>query len=350
MMLQFVKLVSREVTASCVSLKQDPALLAGASIIGGLINHGLQQNENQRSRDFAASESQKQRAWAEKMYTTFNTPSAQMHMMRNAGLNPYLLERNGQVATGNAPTDSSTYNPVSMNAGQLNFPDAVGSYLQARVVDANIANQQQETISRGLDNFTKALERGLSYDDASKILNMSVGSFNRNGELDYAMRSIEQDFIRRESEAAMAKFSAYLKQRYGEKEVQNVIANQEQEFSRMAAEIGKMASDVKVNEAEISKKASELARNYADANHLRADAATIDAIRNAMADKYRNEAAISGYERGESEAEFTSRNRVRNFMRTKEGQYRRLKHYQYSPEGNVASALITRTSKAIRGK
>ena len=94
-----------------------------------------------------------------------------------------------------------------------------------------------------------------------------------------------------------------LQAKYGDKfniaELENLAANKlktESERHVNEANIGKINSETKLNEATIDKIASEVARNYADAKHLNADTATINAIRSYVVKDYKLNNIKTGYE------------------------------------------------------
>jgi hypothetical protein len=93
----------------------------------------------------SARQNRKNREWQEEMWNknnAYNTPTMQMARFKEAGLNPHLIY--GQGNSGNSGGPPSL--PPQRPEGQLNFGDAIASY---------VANRKQQT---EIDNMKKAQE------------------------------------------------------------------------------------------------------------------------------------------------------------------------------------------------
>lgn len=198
----------------------------------------------------------------------YNTPAQQMKRFAGAGLNPYLALQGGELGSGNSQSVPSVLDPSRGSVSPFQrspldnpFTDATSKLLQG----ASIANQRLAGLAALFESSPKLFNAvGKERFDGimSSVLGESVDS-------SIIKRVSDANAIRSESESKIAKIESDLAAKYGETKASNFVALQEQEFNKMAAEIGKMSSDRAVNDATINKMASEYLRNLADAYKLR---------------------------------------------------------------------------------
>lgn len=130
-------------------------------------------------------------AW--KRQNEYNTPSAQVQRLKEAGLNPYLMLSNGnQIGTASSANSSSmasasgnpnmqAYDPSSGIANGVNsIGGAIANYIAAKKAEGEIANMnmqngllQQQIIAMSKDNEYKSLMndemlRGFKFDNYKK--------------------------------------------------------------------------------------------------------------------------------------------------------------------------------------
>lgn len=146
------------------------------SIVSGLFNtftnrknRKVQQEENQKDRDFNADQAQLARNWEEQMYQNYQSPVAQAQQRQQAGLNPAegvssMSVGSGSSASHNGSISPSSYqDPIGPMISQL--PSIMESFKQMR-----LQTKQMETNleSSTLDLQKKALEAG-NYEEAVKL-------------------------------------------------------------------------------------------------------------------------------------------------------------------------------------
>ncbi len=123
-----------------------PALQAGASIVGNLLNTISTKSTNQRQQDFNTEMYNRQRADAladwEKQ-NQYNSPSQQMQRYKEAGLNPNLVY--GQMT--NSPvirsTEAKAPDFVAPRIDTNGINNALGSYYDIKQKEVNIKQQEQ---------------------------------------------------------------------------------------------------------------------------------------------------------------------------------------------------------------
>lgn len=219
----------------------------------------------------------------------YNSPSAQMKRLQEAGLNPYLLSQHENlIAPGASPATAGhgmqgVPSVQQANLQPLNF-DSIGRQVsQLLAVGSEIKRNDAESFSKIVDALPK-LGESLGWDNARKAAKDMLGMFGisnsqRERQLEGIINGIE---LENRSKAVKAS----LDEQFGVRDANQKWALGEQALSESFARIGKMSSDAKVNDQQINKLASDIIRNVADAWKLRkegekfvADAKTVNALR-----------------------------------------------------------------------
>lgn len=142
-------------------------MAVGAAIIGGLgsvigsaIGANSQRQANIQNMELAKYQNNWQTAENEKAYArslemwnlqnAYNSPTAQMSRLRQAGLNPNLVYGNG--VTGNSAGSAPQYQPAKIQRAtmepyrgwNLGLSDAVSAYLAARQNKAQVENMEAQ--------------------------------------------------------------------------------------------------------------------------------------------------------------------------------------------------------------
>lgn len=198
----------------------------------------------------------------------YNDPGAQMQRFKNAGLNPYLNMTGDSVGSGNS-TMMPSPNPSQRGAVSpfMRPPlDNPMSDVSSRILQGSQVNSQRVAALSSLFESAPKLFQAVGKERFNSIMSSVLGDSVDSSTL---QRISDAQAVRFESESNIAKIEADLAAKYGDSKASNFIALQEQEFNKMAAEIGKMSSDRAVNDATIQKMASEYLRNLADAYKLR---------------------------------------------------------------------------------
>lgn len=275
-----------------------------ASVIGGSMNSSAIKSSNQSNMELSSD----MRKWNEKMYdkqvvfareqrdaqfrtsqalmdqanqfsldmwnreNAYNSPSSQMKRWRDAGLNPYLMMNGSSAgnasslisASGSAALGSSPLAP-SMNAPtvqpetmDLGTPAGIlatlsGQLLQKRKQDADIANIEQQTNGKEIENkFMQA--RILAEIDKIRADTKNSETKRELDKLDLSIRGDSQvgDLVRRREEIENLKVQRQLSY------MQNLLADKELQSydQRVQAEIATKTADtyLKYAQGELTKK------------------------------------------------------------------------------------------------
>lgn len=364
--------------------------VALAGLAGSAINASSQASTNranasmdEATRNWQSQENQINRKWQEEQWqkqfdatNQYNTPSAQMERYRQAGLNPYL-HINGQVGSGQS-TGTSVTPPAMAGTPQHSqmvaprydvvgpIANALGSYNSVRGTDANVANQQaQADYQKALT--AKEIASVAGYNKAREYLNSSLGV---SGISSPAERIAEGEITQLELSNEMRKIQNTIAKKYGDDQASAILANTQQQYVNMVAQVGKMASDVKLNDATIGRVhaesrelASRFVRNLADAYKLRkegdhylADTTTINAIRSSVTAMYRSNATtaelnagMSGMSYLDSSAHFTAGSMARDWLSTPQAaeNYRDIMKINYDDVIHAVSTSIHAISPMV---
>ena len=341
---------------------------AAGSAIGSLISQADANKANREiaaeNREWQSGENEKSRQWEEKMWNAqnlYNTPSAAKARLKEAGFNPYLVESsnigNGNATSAGSPSMSGA--PSTPEMKPLPFGEAFNNlgqsvahaYNEAKSVDSNSANQTAMAnkthveVAQQLDKMYPG--RGVGQNYLQKNLRATNGENTDNS---LVQRQAKAAVIEQEAAAADARLTFKLNKKYKATQIQNLISLQDKEYEKIGAEIGKMASDAKVNDAEIEKYLAEKAKLLAEKAHLYADTETVNAIRDYLVDKAEADADIRMNESIESDATFVSRSSFRKWLRSGEAKDAVKRSEIQEGNYNPRVASLRRKFAAIQGK
>ena len=341
---------------------------AAGSAVGSLISQADANKANREiareNREWQSGENEKSRQWEEKMWNAqnvYNTPSAAKARLKEAGFNPYLVESsnigNGNATSAGSPSLSGA--PSTPEMKPLPFGEAFNNlgqsvayaYNESKSVDSNAANQTamaNEThvkVAQQLDKMYP--NRGIGQNYLQRNLRVTNGESTANS---LVQRQANAAVLAQETAAADARLSYKLNKKYKATQITNLISLQDKEYEKIGAEIGKMASDAKVNDATIEKYLAEKAKLLAEKAHLDADTETINAIRDYLVDKAEADADIRMNEADESDAVFESRTSFRNWLHSDDAKDAVKRSEIQEGNYNPRVASLRRKLAAIQGK
>lgn len=316
---------------------------AAGSIVSGLTGAAATTGANQMSKEIAGQnrvwqshENQLNRNWEEKMWNAqnlYNSPSAMMQRYKEAGLNPYLVQKDGSSAIGSASSSGTpsmvgapsmpSISPANPWSGLGSLGSAVQLALQSKGVSANVAQQHADSLLK-VSQALPELGKSLGWDVARKV---ALNELNLQGQSGSQYENlIDQQISSIKLQNQMQSIQNGIAQKYGERKAGLECANLEQGFTKMAAEIGKMASDTKVNEstvklnsAKIRELASEFVRNHKEALLMAAQTDTLNQLRQYVVSKAMHEASILGMEDTTKRSFFNGSSGIREYLNYGEG-------------------------------
>lgn len=287
-------------------------------------NREWQSHENQINRDWQSDQNQINRDWNEKMWNAqnvYNSPSAMMSRLRDAGINPFVLGGSSGVATAGAagsagsPSAGSpsmvgapsapTMMPVNYGAPIAN---ALNNYLQVKGVEANAANQSAQSFKTLMEGATEAYKIGGHQAYRSYVNTAAPLLIGSNPDFGLIDRMASQQLRESVARTNAQEFQTSLAKEFGPKQANQAIMESEQRISEI---VGRLNTMRVANDALIRKTASECVKMAAEAFNLRQQGnyyiATKDQI-NALR-PYLERVVKSQAEMSEIQSDLTSANR-----------------------------------------
>lgn len=156
--------------------------MPGLGIVGGALQGLGQLGAQALSNKMQREENRKARAYNLKMWNLeneYNTPTAQMQRLEDAGLNPNLMY--GQGSTGNA---GSVANAGSANLNEINMPNVAGllrDYVDYQTQKEELFMRRYQTGIAKNDFIKGAIENDLEYGElVPYVFPHGQGRFNWN--------------------------------------------------------------------------------------------------------------------------------------------------------------------------
>lgn len=344
------------------------ALSAIGSLVGGSMQNSANANLNKSNMRWQEAMTKWNQNWQEKMWqkeNEYNTPLAQRQRLQEAGYNPWISGSGGMSNVSQGVPQTSSPTPPSMIPMQDVIGPAARSGVSAAMqqvqTQAQASNQLAQAAQSGVDTAIAIYEKTGDADAAEAYLSnvlstVGGGKIDKDSlyfrQLNLAITGIELDNAQKDYQNSLSKIQVMIQEQTGLAKAQADLNMIDQQITESVARIGKMASDVKVNEAEVQKLLSEEAMNIAKKNNLDADTQTINGIRDALIDKAVEDAAISKYQKNasmredeEGKAEFVSRRKARNWLRSDAGQ-----NEQLANEIDETNSKANLVNKIVRGQ
>ena len=284
-----------------------PAIIGAVGALGSAAISGLSGQSNasisfNRQKELV----EKEQDWQKRMYdysfqkeSEYNSPQAAMLRYDAAGINPYLISQHSQMI-GSGETRPSIPSPVGApqvaQAPAWNVPlgESMNGIASALAASSQIKKNDAESFSKIVSSLPE-LGKSLGWDNAREYAKSMLGMLGVSGsQYERQMESIIKGL---QLENRSKEVRAILDETFGPKMAEQKWALGEQALSESFVRIGKMASDVKVNDETVKKLASECIVNIANAWKLRregekyvADAKTINALREFLVSQARSKA------------------------------------------------------------
>lgn len=354
-------------SASALLAALGGALVSGiAGAAGASATNSSNKKIARENRDWQTVENQKQRDFIQEMFdeqNEYNTPSAQMARYREAGLNPYLSQ--GQIGSGSStsvpsapsgvgsPNLPSLSNPMAAAAGILG--DTSISLAQQKLAHTNEQMAKVELLGR----VRKVLGEEAYQQMKDKIL---PGLVTSPSEMTQDWRKEESEIALSQSQGEIARQKASLDKMLNDNGLGwRILTEYDNNAMKIHSEIGKMASDAKVNDAQVKSLTENLKlivpqakKLLADAAKAGADAQTINALRKYVVDQAKYtadtlmyESGMSALDYGEKYADYSEDALLRNYKQSGTAQGRKKDAYIYA--NHVARTVVKDVTEVAGG-
>ena len=262
-----------------------PAVVSAiGGIAGGAIQNEMNKQQNEEnfnnqlklmslSEQWQSAENRRAMDWQEKMWNlenAYNTPSAQRARLREAGFSPWQSGGGGSgvapnlagsAGQGHSSSPSSFSTPSRIPMGDF-IGAGVSSYLNASAVNANIANQNADTMIKAARSLGDMLKAGVDKDKAYEIFQGEVRSAGGSDDLISDMSThINQDFLKAKLENDYKSVEYFLLNKYGDRKAEFEL-NKLQEDVKYVKELIKNAATKRHLDKAEAKKFTEEAKYY----------------------------------------------------------------------------------------
>lgn len=305
------------------------AAAIAATAASSLINSGSQALTNSSNVANSKEMMREQMKWSEDMYNRYYSPSAQVRQMREAGINPALSAAElGSAAS--MPTSPAVTPPTQIAPNIGNFGDSWIRALQANTIDSQIDVNKASALKQIVDSSSE-VAKVYGADAGKQILGRAIT------DLDLA----EQNNYQNELDLRLKRdsFEYNLRSKYGENFAKNELSKFEQWYVESVARVGKIASDVKVNESTIKKVASEIVKNFSDARLAVSKSNEIDQLLPYLKSKLIVENGILGLQFGTQEAYYAGDSKIRDYLHDDVIQDDRVKSWMANPENRIETKI-----------
>lgn len=225
------------------------AISSGGGLLSTLISNRAARKENDKTREYNLKLAQMQNQWNVEQWqreNAYNSPSAQLQRLQDAGINPDLIYGGG-ISNTSASSPQMTAGSAASPTPLVGMPNVVGDYLDAQLKQAQIDNINANTNKQGVETsiltdqkkFAAAIQQG-----QINLQNAQIKLIGKQGEL------TDQQII--ESQQTCLSIEATTKQMY--------------------ANIDKIRSDIDISkalsDADIKAKAAHTKLSYAQAKNI----------------------------------------------------------------------------------
>lgn len=245
---------------------------AVGSYFGAKETNKSQERIAKENRQWQTEENQKSRDWEKEMWNEsnlYNTPSAQMKRLREAGINPFISGSGGYSNVSQVPSAPGMSGSPSMpvlenplgNAGAL-FNSGVQGAISSAQIGANVANQNAKTAIDAIKAYDEFLKSSNGdYKGAKALLgtllkplgysSKQMESIMQGANLNYLIHKIETD--KKEVEYEIVN-------QYGKAKAKAEVDNINKLSAKLDSDIIHNKSLVRLNDAQIKELAERTAK------------------------------------------------------------------------------------------
>lgn len=258
---------------------------AAGGIAASLINNHAARKENERNREYNLKLAQMQNQWNVEQWqreNDYNTPMAQIQRLKEAGINPDMVYGGG-IANTSTSSPQMTAGAPSSPTPLVGMPNAVDSYLDSQLKQAQIDNINADTQKKGAEasifasdaKFRDEWNRGLI---KGQYMDIQVAESAR----DLNNQDAQESMMRcKQIEAVMSQINATVAEIYNRIDLDNAKFQLDKALN--SAQVKELISRKNLNDETVNRMRQELEnilRHYDDEHDYK-----VQLIENLKSDK-----------------------------------------------------------------
>lgn len=319
------------------------AIMAASSLLGSAMNSASAASMNGDQMNWQSKQNQYARDWQESMYNKYQSPQALVNQQLQAGVNPFI--DGASAAAGTMPNASAATGMPSLHPLDFGVDKAVNTALAAQSVGAQNENYRSQSVRNAIDTIVNAHGQ-LGSEAGQQVAEMMLPNLDLDGQA-IVNKMNNALAMSADVQAQREQFELSLSKQYSAKERQAMLDSVDQQITESVARIGKMSSDAKVNDANIRKVGFECGKLFSESKYYNAMSSQITQLLPYVRAQYLFAAASMGLTFENEHSTFIGDTKKRDYIKSEDGQSRRLWNYQNSPEGNYVNAFIGGFADAV---
>lgn len=335
-------------------------IAASAATLGSLINSSTTNSINESTKNWQSNENRYAREWQEVMYNKYYSPQATKRQLIEAGINPAI---SGDVGAG-----GSMPSPVQTGSPAVGFPhvdfganEAINAYLQSSSVSAQNASyraQSVESLIKAGTMIAKDLGESAARDYFKTMLPSMVADQKEQYNV---QRSFDVQLEAQTVQNEISKLNLSLDKKYSDQERSSAIDSLIQNINESIIRGAKIQAETGLTEQQAFALGAQAAKDFAQSKYYYVLANQTSVLTPLIAaqygfqndllkgDKYaqyyRN--GLLGIDYHTKFADFEGDKQKRDYIKSDEGQKRRLWNYQQTGEGNYINSFIGGFTSAL---
>lgn len=243
----------------------------------------------------------------------YDSPSAQMQRYRDAGLNPYLALNDGSIGSGVGIVPSQPSVGSRGSVSPFFRPALSDSFASAsdKLFNASALKSQRIASLSNLADSIPTLVKSIGSDSAKRFLS---DFFGKDIDTKVVDTLIDTEVGRQSIARLRDDLQLQIEQMYGKDKAALVNQNLIFEGQKIVADINKLYSEKRLNDASVNEVIQRSALHVAERSKLNADTETVNQLRPFVVKSASMQAEVDSYNKVEEQARFIQRSGARDWM------------------------------------
>lgn len=333
---------------------------AGGQLLSSAVNSFAGSKLDKDTKNFMHNENVYQRDWQEQMYQNYYSPEAQVRQLRDAGINPYISD--GGLSAASMPSTALSGSPSNhLPVFDSGASQAINAYLQSSSVSAQNASYRAQSVESLIKAGTM-IAKDLGESAARDYFKTMLPSIVADQKEQYnVQRSFNVQLEAQTVQNEISKLNLSLDKKFSAQERSSAIDSLIQNINESIIRGAKMQAETGLTEQQAFALGAQAAKDFAQSKYyyvLANQTSVLTPLITAQygfqndllkgdkyAQYYRN--GMLGIDYHTKFAYFEGDKQKRDYIKSDEGQKRRIWNYQQSGEGNYINSFIGGFTSAL---